>query len=150
METMADGTFCVYCKGNIEGGAVKCRACGEWLDGRWHVGGAGKICLALIAVALLVMAAMFWGWSPLMRETLADFGGRAPTFTRLVLAPWWLPTWMAVVLGTVAMSFAFVTRVRPRLTLLACALAVGVAAVVVSWWGLQLPLVNMAADVKAG
>ena len=74
----------------------------------------------------------------------------APTFTRIVLASRWLPSWMAVVLGTVATSFAFVTRVRSRLTLLACALAVGIAAVVVSWWGLHLPLVNMAADIRAG
>ena len=34
IEPVVDGTFCAYCKGNLEVGAVKCRACGEWLDGR--------------------------------------------------------------------------------------------------------------------
>ncbi len=72
---MVDGTFCAYRKGNL--GAVKCRAFGEWLDGHWRVSGAGKVCLALVAEALLAMAAVSWVWCPLMCAIRVDFEGDA-------------------------------------------------------------------------
>jgi type II secretory pathway component PulF len=143
---MSDG-ICVYCKGNIEAGASKCRSCGEWVDSRWRLSGAGIVCLALIAVALLAMGAISVTWVPLLRGMLADFGGPIPMFTRIILSSWWLPAWMALVVSAVASSFIFTTRIRPRLTVLACALAVGLAAVVVSYAGVYLPIVNMATDI---
>jgi hypothetical protein len=146
---MSDVGACVYCKSGLDAGATKCHACGEWVNGRWRLSGAGKVCLGLIAAETLAMVAMSWSWVPSMRAMLADFGGPTPAFTRVVLSSWWLPAWTAIVIVGVVSSFAFTIRTRRRLTLLASALAIGLIAVVVTWWGLQQPISDLAGSIQA-
>lgn len=146
---MSEASACVYCKSSLETGAAKCRACGEWVDGRWRLSSASKICLALISAEVLAMVAMSSSWIPSMRSMLAEFGGPTPQFTQVALSSWWLPGWTGIVIGAVVSSFVFTVRTRLRLTLLASALAVGLMAVVVTWWGLQLPISDLAGSIKA-
>ncbi len=144
-----DVTLCVHCKATLEAGADKCRHCGEWRDERWRVSDAGKVCLALIAVNLFGMASLALTWVPPFRTMLAEFRSAPPAWTNLVLAPWWLPAWMVVVAGAVVAAFVFVRRSRPRGTVLACALAVGLAAVIACWTGPQLAISPMASVIRA-
>jgi len=141
---------CRYCKSVLEAGAAKCRVCGEWIDGHWHVGGAGKVCLALIVALVLVMGAMAWSWVPSVQPMIASLADPVPRFTELVLSEGWMPPWMAIVLVMVASSFALVTRARLRSTLLALALALGLVALVISWWGIQLPLADLVTAIRWG
>jgi hypothetical protein len=129
---------------------MKCRHCGEWIDERWRVGGAGKVCLALLAGAMVAMAAMTWTWVPAMRGMLAEFRSDAiPWFAELVLSVWWLPAWIAVVAAAVASSFVVITRSGPRETLLACALAAAISVIVLTWWGMQMPIAELAEGIRA-
>jgi hypothetical protein len=146
---MSETSTCVYCKGSLDAGVTKCPACGEWVNGRWRLSDAGKICLGLIAAEVSAMVALSWSWIPSMRAVLPDFGGPTPPFTRLVLSSWWLPVWTAVVIVGVVSAFAVTIRTRCRLTLLASALAIGLIAIVVTWWGLQLPISDLAGSVQA-
>lgn len=95
------------------------------------------------------MAAMAGSWVPLMRQFIAEFGGPKSWLTALVLSSWWLPAWMLMVSMAVGASFALARRMRSRTTLLASALAVGFIEVVVTWWGVQLPIVALGERIGA-
>ena len=146
---MTNEVTCSYCKKALPPDASKCSGCGEWLDGRWRISGVGKLCLALIVVELVSLSALFLEWIPTMKSMLKDFGAEPPSFTTIVTSAWWLPLWILAVIGfTVAAIFA-TRRVRRRDTLLVAGFALGLIAVVITWWGVHLPISDLAGAIRA-
>jgi hypothetical protein len=141
---MTNEATCSYCKQALPPDVSKCSGCGEWLDGRWRFSGIGKLCLALIAVDLVSLSALFLEWIPTMKSLLKDFGGELPSFTAIVTSTWWLPLWMFAVIGLAVASIFATKRVRHRDTLLVAGFALGLIAAVITWWGLHLPISDLA------
>ncbi len=146
---MTKEVTCPYCKNELSTGASKCSGCGEWLDGRWRFSGVGKLSLALIFVELVSLAALFLNWIPTMKGMLKDFGAEPPSFTAIVLSAWWLPLWMFALVGFVLASIFATNRIRHRDTLLVVSFALGLIVVVVTWWGVHLPVTNLAGSIQA-
>lgn len=117
---------------------------------RSPIDGASKGFFALIAPLVVAMVAVSWTWVPSMRGILADFGGSPAPFTQVVLSGWWLPGWTALVLCLALFAGLFARHRPTRVTLLASALAVGLTAIVLTWWGGQLlPLTDLATSIEA-
>jgi hypothetical protein len=139
---------CPYCKGDLPDGAVKCRSCGEWVDARWRLAAAGKVCVALVAAELAVMAVMAARWLPALRTMFVELGSRLPAFTTLVLRSWWLPLWIAVLAGLCFVALGVVERMRLRVTMLATTMALGTIVIAATLWGAYAPIWELAAAIE--
>lgn len=139
---------CNYCRKPLLEGAAKCGSCGEWMDGRRKFSAATKVCLALILGELLAMAGIAVQ-IPSYRAMLADFSSELAVPTRVALSYAWTLAGMGVVAGLVFASTGLTPRERRRMPLLAVALGVGGVHIALTWWGLHVPILELADKLAA-
>ena len=116
---------------------------------RWPLGLASMLSLGFMCVELAVLALMAVVWIPAMRGMYLDFGGPLPAFTQLVMNPYWPAFWMLVLVAVAYAAVRVVTSAPRRRTLLMPAAGIGMVVVVMTWWGAQLPLFELASKIRA-
>lgn len=138
---------CDNCHAPLPAGAGACPGCGATRQ-RVHLGAAEKVAVALLALEILVGAVVGSSWTGEMREMMADFLSTPPAVTRLVIAPWFMPGGLALVVALSAVGLFLARRPAVRASLLALALFLGGALPLAAWWGVWHAVHEIAADIK--
>jgi hypothetical protein len=107
----------------------------------------GPLVWVLVAVAgteLCALAFLALVWQPAVLGMFADFGGRLPAVTRLVLERWFMAAAAAVVAGGAGAALA----VRRPALLLAVACAAGAVVIALVIYGSYAPIWQLADAVR--
>jgi hypothetical protein len=139
---------CQYCKGELPDGAVKCRSCGEWIDGAWRLSIGGKIAVAIVALEVAVMTAIWSVGIPAFDHMYRDLGNaEVPELTRTILHGWWSGTWIATMVAALVVALV-VKRSATRGTILALTIVAGVFAIATTLIGAYLPIFQLAGNIR--
>jgi hypothetical protein len=143
--------LCPYCRDPLQKDARECAACGAWVAKREPLGAWDILFLTLVAIELVGLGALTFLWIPQLRAMYAEFGSTASraAFPSLVLKEWWGRGCMLFVGGLAALAVALPMRSRARASVFGAALVVGVAAGVLTWWGMMQPIYQLAGSIKA-
>lgn len=114
-----------------------------------RLGVAAIVCVAILAIELLVIALLAFVWVPAMKAMFDDFGRSTPLplLTRVVMEWWWPTAWVAVLLALTAVATLGVRAERRRVVVLAVAMVLGAAQPMLTWWGMYLPIFELAGKI---
>jgi hypothetical protein len=140
---------CPYCKGELPDGAVKCRSCGEWIDGAWRLSIGGKIAVAIAALEVATMTAIWTAWIPALERMYRDLGDAAlPALTKTILRGWWSGAWIATLVVALVVALAGVKRQAARGTILAITAVAGAFVIATTLVGAYLPVFQLAGNIR--
>jgi type II secretory pathway component PulF len=113
-------------------------------------GVAAIVCVAILAIELLAIALLAFVWVPAMKAMFDDFGRSTPLplLTRVVMGWWWPTAWIAVLLALTAVAMLGVRAERRRVVVLAVAMVLGAAQPMLTWWGMYLPIFELAGKIR--
>jgi hypothetical protein len=116
-----------------------------------RIGVAAIVCLAFVAIELLVIALLAFVWVPKTKVLIAEFCSATalPALTRVVFSWWWPALWMVVLFALAAVAIVRVRSERRRVAVLAVAMVLGAAEPMLTWWGIYLPIFDLAGNIKA-
>jgi hypothetical protein len=103
--------------------------------------------VALLAIEIGLGAVVGATWTADMREMMADFLATPPAITRVVIAPWFMPVGLALVVAFAGFGLFLARRPALRASLLAFALFLGGALPLAAWWGVWHAVRDIAADI---
>jgi type II secretory pathway component PulF len=141
---------CQYCKGELPDGAVKCRSCGEWIDGASRLTIGGKIAVAVVAIEIAAMAAIWSVWIPALDRMYRDLGSAAlPQLTKTILHGWWSGASIAAMVAALMVALVGVKRPAARGTLLAITTVGGGLVIAATLVGAYLPIFQLAGAIRS-